>query len=88
MVQEVQATYEGGVLRPLTPVNLAELEIVHVRISTVDENHSEIDIALVERARAEIAGRTDIPSIEEVRRTLAAIPGNWSDDIIAERGEY
>ena len=43
---------------------------------------------MIDRARAEVAGRTDIPSIEEVRCMLAAIPGNWSDDIIAERGEY
>jgi hypothetical protein len=35
-----------------------------------------------------MAGRTDVPSLEEVRRMLAVIPGNWSDDIIAERGEY
>ena len=49
---------------------------------------NRLDVALVERARAEVAGRTDIPSIEEARRMLAAIPGNWSDDIIADRGEY
>ncbi len=88
MVQEVEAVYENGVLRPLSPVQLAESETVHVRISTNREGASHLDVAMIERARAEIAGRTDIKSIEEVRRMLDGIPGNWADDIIAERGEY
>jgi predicted DNA-binding antitoxin AbrB/MazE fold protein len=88
MVQEVEAVYENGVLRPLSPVKLAESETVHVRISTNHEGLSQLDLATIDRARAEMAGRTDVPSLEEVRRMLAAIPGNWSDDIVAERGEY
>ena len=40
------------------------------------------------RARTEVATYTEIPSLEEVRRRLSVIPGNMSDDIIAERGEY
>ena len=86
--QYVEAVYEHGVLRPLSPVQLVELETVRVRISAKGPGRSERDVALIERACAEVAGRTDIPSIEEVRRMLAVIPGNWSDDIIAERGEY
>ena len=88
MVQEIQAVYENGVLRPLSPVKLAESETVHVRISTGDMGMSQLDVALVERARAELAGRPAVPSIEEVQQAAAVIPGNWSDDIIAERGEY
>jgi predicted DNA-binding antitoxin AbrB/MazE fold protein len=87
MVQEIDAVYENGVLRPLTPVNLAEFETVHVRIST-DAEDSTLDTALIERARAAVAERTDIPSPEEAQRMLSGIPGNWSDDIIAERGDY
>jgi predicted DNA-binding antitoxin AbrB/MazE fold protein len=87
VVQEVEAVYENGVLRPLSPVKL-ESETVHVRISTNHEGLSQLDLATIDRARAEMAGRTDAPSLEEVRRMLAAVPGNWSDDIIAERGEY
>lgn len=90
MVQEIEAVYEHGVLRPLTPVTLAESETVHLRISTddADEDDPTIDSALIAHARAVVAGRTDIPSLEEVHQMLSAIPGNWSDDIIAERGEY
>jgi predicted DNA-binding antitoxin AbrB/MazE fold protein len=88
MVQEIEAVYENGVLRPLSPVKLAESETVHVRISTGDTGMSQLDVALVERARAELARRPAVPSIEEVQQAAAVIPGNWSDDIIAERGEY
>jgi predicted DNA-binding antitoxin AbrB/MazE fold protein len=85
MVQEIEAIYENGVLRLLYPVRLAESETVHVRISTGDIG---LSVALVERARTELASRSAVPGIEEVQRIAAVIPGNWSDDIIAERGEY
>jgi predicted DNA-binding antitoxin AbrB/MazE fold protein len=88
MVQEIEAVYENGVLRPLSPVKLSESETVHVRIWTGDTGMSQPDGALVERARTELAGRPAVPSIEEVQQAAAVIPGNWSDDIIAERGEY
>jgi predicted DNA-binding antitoxin AbrB/MazE fold protein len=90
MVQEIEAVYENGVLRPLAPVNLAESETVHLRISTdeADNGDATLDQALIERARSAVAGRTDIPSLEEVQRITSVIPGNWSDDIIAGRGEY
>ena len=58
------------------PVKLAETETVHVRISTNHEGLSQLDLATIDRARAEMAGRTDVPSLEEVRRMLAAVPGN------------
>jgi predicted DNA-binding antitoxin AbrB/MazE fold protein len=88
MVQEIEAVYENGVLRPLSPVKLAESETVHVRISTGETGMSQLDGALVERARTELARRPTVPGIEEVQQAAAVIPGNWSDDIIAERGEY
>ncbi|MGD1073430.1 MAG: antitoxin family protein [Bryobacteraceae bacterium] len=88
MVQEIEAVYENGVLRPLSPLRLAESETVHVRIPTGGTGLSQLDVALVERARTELARRPAAPSIEEVQQAAAAIPGNWSDDIIAERGEY
>ena len=88
MIQEIEAVYENGVLRPLSPVRLAESETVHVRISTGNMGLSQLDVAVVERARTELARRPAVPSLEEVRQVAAVIPGNWSDDIIAERGEY
>jgi predicted DNA-binding antitoxin AbrB/MazE fold protein len=88
MIQEIEAVYENGVLRPLSPVRLAESETVHVRISTGDKGMSRLDVALIERARTELARRLAVPSIEDVQQAAAVVPGNWSDDIIAERGEY
>ena len=38
--------------------------------------------------RAEAASLGIPPTIEEVRRALASIPGCMSQDIIAERGDY
>lgn len=61
---------------------------MHVRISTGNTGMSQLDAALIERARTELARRPAVPSIEEVQQAAAVIPGNWSDDIIAERGEY
>ena len=57
MVQEIEAVYENGVLRPLSPVRLSEPETVHVRISTGDTGMSQLDIALIERARTELVSR-------------------------------
>lgn len=86
MVQEIEAVYEKGLLRPLTPVSLAESETVHVRISNGGDDPT-VDFALIERCRKELEGKT-IPSIEEVLLATSSIPGSWSDDIIAERGEF
>jgi predicted DNA-binding antitoxin AbrB/MazE fold protein len=88
MLQEVEAVYENGVLRLLSPVVLAESETVHVVIASNSNGRSERDLRLLQRARAEAASFNEIPSIEEIRRRLAVIPGNMSDDIISERGDY
>ena len=87
MLQEFEAIYEHGVLRPLGPVALAESETVRVLISS-NTGHSLRDLKMLERARAEVAIRTDIPSIEEIRLMLSVIPGCMAEDVIADRGEY
>jgi predicted DNA-binding antitoxin AbrB/MazE fold protein len=88
MLQEVEAVYEKGILRPLSPVSLAESETVRILISTRSTGRSQRDLKMLERARAEVAAYAEIPSIEEMRRILSVIPGSMSDEIIAERGEY
>jgi hypothetical protein len=40
---------------------------------------------LLERVRAEIAGMTEIPSLEDVQRMLSAIPASLTRDFVAER---
>ena len=39
-------------------------------------------------ARQEVAAFGKVPSIEELRGALAAIPGNLSDVVVRERGDY
>ncbi|MBI3208923.1 MAG: antitoxin family protein [Candidatus Solibacter usitatus] len=86
MLQEIEAIYEKGVLRPLTPVTMAESEMVRVLISSHTVGHSQRDLKQLARARAEVADQDDIPSIEEVRRMLSVIPGSISEDVIKDRG--
>ena len=88
MLQQVEAIHENGVLRPLSPVTLAESETVRLVISSHSAGRSQRDLALLERARAEVAEMTYIPSIEEVRRMVAVIPGSMSDAVIEDRGDY
>ena len=88
MIQEVEAVYEHGVLRPLRPLSLAERQQVRLTISDAPAQASERDMAVVERARLEVAKLGTSPTIEEVRAALASIPGSLSHDVIAERGDY
>jgi len=87
MSHTVEAIYEHGVLRPLTPVALAESQRVKIIIAD-PSGRSQRDVAVVERARAEAGKLTSAPTIEEVRSALASIPGSLAGDVIAERGEY
>jgi predicted DNA-binding antitoxin AbrB/MazE fold protein len=85
MIHGVEAVYEHGVLRPLS---LAERQQVRLTVSEAAAQSSERDMAVVERARLEVAQLGTAPTIEEVRAALASIPGSLSHDVIAERGEY
>ena len=91
-MQTVEAIYERGLLRPLSPVTLEEKQSVRLIIDDDDddddENEESRDAAILAWARAEAAEMEDIPTIEEVRRLLSTIPGSVSDAVIAERGAY
>ena len=88
MVQQVEAVYENGVLRPLEPLPLTESQRVRLTIADLGSDRSRVDLNLVERARAEAATMETVPTIDEVRAALASIPGSLSQDVIAERGDY
>ena len=88
MQQKVEAVYENGVLRPLEPVSLNELEQVTLTISDPAPGRSRRDLDIVERARKEVAAFGKVPSIDELRSALAVIQGNLSEDVIRERGDY
>lgn len=88
MKQQVDAVYENGVFRPLTPVTVGESQRVRITIADIDPALAFLDSELVERARAEVAALERLPSIEEVRARLAIIPGSMSETVIEERGEF
>ena len=87
-MQELEAVYENGVLRPLGPVGLAESQTVRIIIASPSGGRSHLDTRVIERARAEVAGVQSTSSIEEIRDLLAAIPGSLAEDVTSERGEY
>lgn len=88
MQQKVEAVYENGVFRPLEPVSLREAEQVTLTISDPTAGRSQRDLEIIERARTEVAAFGKVPSIDELRSALAVIPGNLSEDVIRERGDY
>jgi predicted DNA-binding antitoxin AbrB/MazE fold protein len=88
MQQKVEAVYENGVFRPLEPVSLKEAEQVTLAISDPTAGRSQRDLDIIERARKEVAAFGKVPSIEELRSVLAVIPGNLSEDVVRERGDY
>jgi len=90
MVQQIEAVYENGILRPLQPLHLRESDKVMVSVSLVAGGplSAMVDHQFVAYARAEVAAMKDIPTLEEVQRQLSSIQGSMSEAIIAERGEY
>ena len=72
----------------MQPVSLAESQTVKIIVSTSTPAESGRDWDLLERAKAEVSGMPNIPSIEQVHEMLSHMPGSLSRDVIAERGDY
>jgi predicted DNA-binding antitoxin AbrB/MazE fold protein len=87
MLTHIEAVYEGGILRPLQPVDLQESEHVTLTIVSGTEEKSSRDFSVLEMARTATAGLKKIPSIEEVRAALAIVLGSLSADLLADRGD-
>jgi predicted DNA-binding antitoxin AbrB/MazE fold protein len=87
MSRTINAVYENGVLRPLSPLALAENQIVSIVVSDAPAmpQRSHLDVNYLERLRERTKDLPPPPGIEEVRRIMAKIPGSLSDDIAAER---
>jgi predicted DNA-binding antitoxin AbrB/MazE fold protein len=84
MVRKLQAVYEGGVLRPVEPLELDEHQLVSVIILD--------DIAPDEELRFEAPEQFEAladhaVSLQAVRRALEKIPGSLDTDFAAERNE-
>ena len=85
MIQQVDAIYENGVLRPLQPLHLKEAAKVQVLVSEDTSNSSSelIDQELLKYALARTNLLSVIPTLEEVRTKLSQIPGSMAELIIA-----
>ena len=89
MAKHIGVVYTNGVFRPAAPLELELAEGQHLTL-ILPENGTEWE-PLVEdedlrKWCAEQAGER-VPSLEDVRRTLSAIPGSMADVVIAERDE-
>ena len=89
MPLQVDAVYENGVLRPLQPLDLKEHEQVVVSVFKAARTlgRSSLDVEFIERIKRGLEDAEPAPSLEEVRRRLAKIPGSMAAEIIAERGD-
>ncbi|MGB9611495.1 MAG: antitoxin AF2212-like protein [Bryobacteraceae bacterium] len=84
MVRKIQAVYEGGVLRPVEPLQLDEHQLVSVIVLDDIAPDDELRFEAAERFE-DLADHT--VSLEAVRRALEKIPGSLDADFAAERNE-
>jgi predicted DNA-binding antitoxin AbrB/MazE fold protein len=83
-MQTLNAVYENGVLRPLEPLDLQEHQQVTLTVAEISDD--PLDAYIDHEYLAELNAVSERePTLEEVRRLLSTSPGNWSDDIRAER---
>jgi predicted DNA-binding antitoxin AbrB/MazE fold protein len=81
--QQVDAIYENGVLKPLTPIDLAEHQRVVIVIGA--DQHEDDDRDSEEYLP--LAAEEGDPSItwEQVHEAISSIPGSLADDVIRDR---
>lgn len=85
MSQNIQAIYEDGVLKPLSPLDLKEHERVQVSVSPITQaNPAWLDIEFKGSCAQHVK---NAPSLEQVRQILASVAGTFADDIRRERDE-
>ena len=84
---QIEAIYEGGVLRPLQPLDLKEHDRVLVSVVETGLGHSVPALEYIERTRRELQDAAPAPGWDEVRRRLSKITGSMAAAIDADRGE-
>ena len=85
MHHPIEAIYEDGVLRPLGILALRQHQRVVLQIDEVPPAEETLeDTGFLEYCRAE--GGANI-TLEEVRQSLAVIPGSMTEACSAERDE-
>lgn len=82
MTKNLQAIYQGGVLRPLEPLDLEEEQLVNLTITDEASLEPWLDTECIAACADEADNAT---TLEEVRAALAKITGSLTDDFIAER---
>ncbi|MCX7421593.1 MAG: antitoxin family protein [Planctomycetia bacterium] len=82
MMQQIEAIYEDGILRPSQPLQLAQHERVQILVLPKgDDDLFDSDFAMDQNP--DLA-----PSLEEVRASLASIQGSMDAAIDELRGEF
>ncbi len=84
--QRVEAIYEGGMLRLLTPVNLAEHERVSVVIGIVEPDKTGVSESNYYLPLIAEEGGPDM-TWEQIQSALANLPGSLEADFDLERDE-
>lgn len=89
MTRRIDAVFENGVLRPLEPLPLKEMERVRVTVTNdaADPLEAFVDHDFRESCSRELAGLARVPTHDEIQEMLAGDKSSWSDAIIAERRE-
>ena len=82
MIQQFDAVYENGILRPSELLHLAEHERVRIMVLTDDQDEL-LDDSFGVGHESDAA-----PSLEDVRSALSSIRGSMDDAINELRGEY
>ena len=83
MSTRIDAIYEDGVLRTVTPLGLTEHEHVTITVEPLDD---DIDHEYVAQCRVELAALDRFPTLEETQELLRGVPGSFADEIIRARG--
>ena len=90
MTRQLEAIFQGGMLRPLQPLNLLEDQRVVVTVATIPASNEAAFLPefLDEEFHRYCESRADYSvTLEQVRSESASIPGSLADDIIADREE-
>ena len=85
MEKRLQAVYKGGVLQPLEPLPLEEMQQATVTIT--DLQAIDDDLAGYFTPEEWDAAARDRVTWDDVRQTLSKISGSLSDAVIAQRQE-
>jgi predicted DNA-binding antitoxin AbrB/MazE fold protein len=80
ITRQVDAVFENGILRPLDPLPLKEMERVRLTITndTADPRKALVDREFLVNRSRELAGLDPVPTLDEVHETLAHDKSSWS----------